>query len=52
MIFSSFIISKVSLTQLLIPRVAVIKIKKKKPLGYVYISYMKGASEFKHTGNQ
>jgi hypothetical protein len=38
---------------LLNQRVAVIRIKKKKPLGFVYIPYVKGVSEeFKHIGNQ
>jgi hypothetical protein len=42
--FSSRVIPKVSLTQLLIPRVAVIQIKRKR-LWAVYIPYGKSASE-------
>jgi hypothetical protein len=44
MIFSSVVISKVSLTQLLIPRAAV-QIKEEKSMGSVYIPYAKGISE-------
>jgi hypothetical protein len=52
-IFSSAVIAKVALTQLLNPRVAVGQIKRKKPLGFVYIPYVKGVSEeFKCIGNQ
>jgi hypothetical protein len=44
------IIIKVSLTQSLIPRIAVVRIKAS---GISYIPYMKGVSKkFKHIGNQ
>jgi hypothetical protein len=39
------VISKVSLTRLLIPRAAVIQIKEEKPLASVFIPCVKGVSE-------
>jgi hypothetical protein len=51
-IFSSTVIPKVSLTQLSIPRVAAVQIKRK-IVWAVYIPYVKGVSEkFKCIGNQ